>query len=89
MRSDQLCAQLDLLVGRPVQHGLLGNDVQPGPLVHADPHPGLVEDELVQRVLLEVVVQQGALVGDGAGQALAGAGVLLQGSLLAHLVILS
>ena len=40
-------------------------------------------------VLLEVVVQQGALVGDGAGQALAEAGVLLQGSLLAHLVILS
>ena len=88
-RSDQHGVQLNLLVGRPVQYGLLGDDVQPGHLVDADPHTGLVEDEQVLQVLLEVDVQQGFLVVDGAGQALAATGVLLQGSLLAHLVILS
>ena len=83
MRSDQLRVQLDLLVGCPVQHGVLGNDVQPRPLVHED-HSGLEGDEQVQQALLEVVIQQGALVGYGVDQALAGAGVLLQGSLLEH-----
>ena len=77
--SDQLGVQLNLLVGRPVQHKLIGDGIQLALLVHSDPHPGLVEDDQVQLVLLEVV-QRGALVGDVAGQALAEAWVLLQGS---------
>ena len=37
--------------------------------------------EHVTHILFRVVQQDGALVGDGAGKALAGARVLLQGSL--------
>jgi hypothetical protein len=86
-RSDQLGVQLDLLVGRPVQHGLHGNDVQPRPRVHED-HSGLEVGEPVTQALLEVAVQHGALVGDVVDQALTGAGVLLQGSLLEHFSLL-
>ena len=47
-KGNQLGAQLVPNVGRAFQHGLLGNDFQLGPLLHAENHQGLVEDEQVQ-----------------------------------------
>ena len=80
MRKEHIPARRSDQIG--VQHGILGDYVQPGPLVYTEIHPGLVGDEQDQ--------QHGVLVADGGGQALAGAGVLLQGSLTGTpLVILS
>ena len=64
-RSNQLDAQIVLCVVSPVQKGLIGDDIQLGPLIHMETHQGLVGDEQVQHILLKVVVQQyGAHVGD-------------------------
>ena len=42
-RSDQLGVQLDILVGCPVQHGLLGDDVQHDALVGEGADQALLE----------------------------------------------